>query len=105
VKLAPQEVKLAEQLVANLAEPFHLEKYQDEYQERLKALIEARQNGEEIAAAPQPKRAAVIDIMSALKKSLAASGKSARGRTASRPGPVSAAMASVRRRAAHRKAS
>jgi DNA end-binding protein Ku len=105
VKLVPQEVKLAEQLVANLTEPFHLENYHDDYQERLKALIEARQSGEEIAAVPQPKRAAVIDIMSALKKSLAASGKSSSGRKASKPGPVSAGTASGRRRAAHRKAS
>jgi len=105
VKLTPQEVKLAEQLVASLSEPFRLEKYHNEYQERLKALVEARQNGEEIAAAPQPKRAAVIDIMSALKKSLAASGKSARGGTASKPGLVRAATASGRRRGANRKAS
>lgn len=105
VKLAPQEIKLAEQLVSNLSEPFKLEKYHDEYQERLKALIEARQKGEEIAAAPQPKRAPVIDIMSALKKSLAGSGEASKGRGSSKPGPVRTAMAAGRRHAARRKAS
>jgi len=105
VKLAPQEIKLAEQLVSNLSEPFKLEKYHDEYQERLKALIEARQKGEEIAAAPQPKLAPVIDIMSALKKSLASSGEAAKAPGSSKPGPVRTAVAAGRRRAAHRKAS
>jgi DNA end-binding protein Ku len=105
VKLSPQEIKLAGQLVSNLSEPFKLEKYRDEYQERLKALIEARQKGEELAAAPQPKRAPVIDIMSALKKSLATSGEAAGGRRASKPGPAGATLSSSRRRAAQRKVS
>ena len=76
IKLKPQEVKLAEQLVANLSEPFRLSKYHDEFQDRLKALIEVKQKGREVAAAPEPHRAPVIDMMAALKKSLAASGAS-----------------------------
>ncbi|MGC1105869.1 MAG: Ku protein [Candidatus Acidiferrales bacterium] len=76
IKLKPQEVKLAEQLVENLSEPFRIEKYHDEFQDRLKALIDAKQKGREVAAAPQPHRAPVIDMMAALKKSLAASGAS-----------------------------
>ena len=70
VKVSPQEIKLAEQLVATLSEEFHLDKYHDEFEGRLKALIEARQKGRDIAATPQPKRAPVIDMMAALKKSL-----------------------------------
>jgi DNA end-binding protein Ku len=103
VKLAPQEIKLAEQLVSNLSEPFDLEKYHDEYQGRLKALIEARQRGEEIAATPQPKRAPVIDIMSALKKSLASSSGAAKGGRSSKPGPA-LVPAAAGRRVARRKA-
>jgi len=103
IKLSPQEIKLAHQLVATLSEKFHLEQYRDEYQERLKELIEARQKGEEIAAAPSPKRAPVIDIMSALKKSLAASGEPIKARATSKPGPARAAA--HHRRPAHRRAS
>jgi DNA end-binding protein Ku len=73
IKLKPQEVKLAEQLVNSLSEPFLLEKYHDEFQDRLKALIEDKRKGREATAAPQPRRAPVIDMMAALKKSLAAS--------------------------------
>jgi DNA end-binding protein Ku len=78
IKLKPQEVKLAEQLVESLSEPFRLEKYHDEFQDRLKALIEDKRKGREVTAAPQPHRAPVIDMMAALKKSLAASGSAAR---------------------------
>lgn len=74
IKLKSQEVKLAEQLVDTLSEDFKLSKYHDEFQERLKNLIEARRKGKEIAAAPEPHRAPVIDMMAALKKSLAATG-------------------------------
>jgi DNA end-binding protein Ku len=70
VKLSPQEIKLAEQLVDNLSEKFQLKKYHDEFQTRLRALIEAKQKGRDIAAAPHKERAPVIDMMTALKKSL-----------------------------------
>jgi DNA end-binding protein Ku len=70
VKLSPQEIKLADQLVDNLSEKFQLNKYHDEFETRLRALIEAKQKGREVAAAPRPARAPVIDIMAALKKSL-----------------------------------
>lgn len=78
IKLKPQEVKLAEQLVENLSEPFRLEKYHDEFQERLKALIEDKRKGREVTRAPETHRAPVIDMMAALKKSLAASAAAAR---------------------------
>src|ERR1700735_317364 len=70
VKLTSQELKLAEQLVDNLAEEFQLKKYHDEFETRLRALIEAKQKGREIASAPHKERAPVIDMMTALKKSL-----------------------------------
>jgi DNA end-binding protein Ku len=81
VKLTPQEIKLAEQLVENLSEDFDLKKYHDEFETRLRALIEAKQKGREVAAAPHPQRAPVIDMMTALKKSLERSG-AARKRSA-----------------------
>lgn len=75
VKLRPQEVKLAEQLVSSLAEDFHLEKYHDEFQARLRALIEAKEKGKkEVVAEPAARRAPVIDMMTALKKSLETAG-------------------------------
>src|ERR1700726_1638633 len=63
VKLSPQEIKLAEQLVDNLSEHFNLKKYHDEFETRLKALIEAKQKGREIPAIPRPARPQVIDML------------------------------------------
>ena len=72
VQVRPQELKLAKQLVDELSAHFNPGKYRDEYQQRMKGLIESRQKGHKITAAPQPKPARVVDMMEALKKSLAA---------------------------------
>lgn len=74
VKLKPDEVKLADQLVESLSAPFKAEAYKDEFQERLNELIEAKLKGKTVAIAPKPGKAPVIDMMQALKKSLAGSG-------------------------------
>ena len=85
VATKPEEVKLAQQLVESLAADFEPEKYHDEYQARLKALVDAKLKGQEVATAPHPQLAPVVDMMEALKKSLAA-----REATPKRP-PVRAA--------------
>lgn len=66
-----QEQKLAMQLIESLAAPFEPDKYQDQYRERMLSLIAAKQNGQEVAEAPHPTLAPVIDLTAALKKSLA----------------------------------
>jgi DNA end-binding protein Ku len=91
-KLNPQEVKLAGQLVQSLAADFNPKEYRDEFQERLNVLIEAKLKGQSVAAAPEAPRAPVIDIMQALKKSLAASNKKEEARPEmSRPAPAAVA--------------
>ena len=72
VSVKPEEIKLAKQLVESLVADFEPQKYQDEYQERMKALLDAKLKGQEVTTAPQPQLAPVIDMMEALKKSLAA---------------------------------
>jgi DNA end-binding protein Ku len=70
IKVRPQEIKLAEQLVESLSEEFKPQQYHDTYQENLKALIEAKRQGKPIVEEEAPKRAPVIDMMEALKRSL-----------------------------------
>jgi DNA end-binding protein Ku len=70
VKLKPQEIKLAEQLVESLSVDFRPERYHDSFQENLKTLIDAKLKGETIVEERPAKRAPVIDIMEALKRSL-----------------------------------
>jgi DNA end-binding protein Ku len=73
VSLKPQEVKLTEQLIASLMQSFKPEQYHDEFQDRLRKLIESKQHGKAVEIGGEsPKRAPVIDMMTALKKSLAA---------------------------------
>ena len=67
-----QELKLAQMLVESLAAPFQPEKYKDTYRDNLQALIDAKVKGQEVVTPPSPEPAKVIDIMEALKKSLAA---------------------------------
>jgi DNA end-binding protein Ku len=74
VKLKPAEIKLAEQLVDSLSQDFKPEQFHDKFQENLKALIEAKQKGKSIVTEQAPRPARVIDMMEALKKSLANAG-------------------------------
>jgi DNA end-binding protein Ku len=68
------ELDLAVQLIEQLASPsFDPGKYQDEYRQKVLQLIEQKVAGQEIAVAPAaPPRAQIIDLMEALKASLAA---------------------------------
>jgi DNA end-binding protein Ku len=70
VELKDAEKKLAVQLIENLAAEFEPAKYRDEYQEGMRALIAAKQEGKGIAAVSHPQRAPVVDLMAALQKSL-----------------------------------
>jgi DNA end-binding protein Ku len=71
VQIKEQERKLAEQLIHSLEVPFQPEKYHDEYQASLRRMIDAKLQGKEIAEVARPQMAPVIDLMEALKKSLA----------------------------------
>jgi DNA end-binding protein Ku len=71
VEVKDQEKKLAQQLIESLAAPFDPQKYRDEYQENLRVMISAKLQGQQVTEVPQPHLAPVIDLMEALKKSLA----------------------------------
>jgi DNA end-binding protein Ku len=66
------ELKIAHQLIEALAGDWEPEKYHDEFQENLKKLIQAKLEGQEVKAVEKPKKLApVVDLMAALKQSLA----------------------------------
>ena len=72
VELKDAEVKVAHQLIEALAGKFEPEKYHDTFEENLKQLIKARLEGSEVTAVEKPRKLApVIDLMAALKESLA----------------------------------
>ena len=71
-EIKPNELNLAKQIIAQIAsDSFIPEKYEDEVQKRMMALIEKKVEGQEITAAPEgPQQGKVIDLMEALKASL-----------------------------------
>ncbi len=71
IEVKDQEKKLAEQLIESLAVPFQPDKYRDEYTENVRAMIDAKLKGQQVIGTPQPQLAPVIDLMEALKKSIA----------------------------------
>lgn len=72
VELRDAEVKVAHQLIQALAADWDPEKYHDEFQDNLKKLIETKLEGGKIAEVEKPKKLApVVDLMAALKQSLA----------------------------------
>jgi DNA end-binding protein Ku len=102
----PAEVKLTEQLISSLTEPFKPKQYHNEFQERLKKLIEAKSQGKHIEIEDGTKKAPVIDMMTALKRSLAGKGGNGAGSSSARSAPVKKiAAAKSRKQLNARKAS
>jgi DNA end-binding protein Ku len=72
VEVKDAEIKVAHQLIEALADKFDPEKYHDTYEENVKELIKARLEGEEAPVVEKPRKLApVVDLMAALKESLA----------------------------------
>jgi DNA end-binding protein Ku len=72
-----KELALAQSLVEALAAEFEPEKYKDTYRENLLQMIESKKDGKEIIATPEPRQEKVVDILEALKASLAVAKKPA----------------------------
>jgi DNA end-binding protein Ku len=78
MNLQKPEMDLAEQFIRQLTAQFEPEQYKDEYQQRVLDLIETKRAGQVVAGQPhKPKLAPVIDLMEALKKSIAERGATA----------------------------
>ena len=75
-KVRPNEIELARKLIDQLSvREFHPEQFADTYRERLQAVVDKKVAGEAITVAEAPpQRAQVIDLMDALKESLARGG-------------------------------
>ena len=65
------ELVLAQQVIESLSGEFDPSELQSDYRRDLRALLEAKLAGEEIAAAPEPvEEAPVVDLMEALRRSV-----------------------------------
>lgn len=69
-KVSAQELKMAKALINSMDTPFEPAAYVDEYQEKLRQLIETKISGKEVVAPKSKKSNNVIDLMDALKASV-----------------------------------
>ena len=65
------EVQLARQVISTFEKPLDLKQYKDEYQSELRRIIDAKVAGEEVVATEAETPSKVVDLMEALRKSLA----------------------------------
>jgi DNA end-binding protein Ku len=96
-KFSARELDLAKSLIKHLAAPFEPDQFVDGYRENVERLVAQKQKGQKITVVPQRRKAPVIDLMEALKRSLKSSGP---GSKVTRKLPARAKKAAGRSRAA-----
>jgi len=69
-KVKPEEIKLAQQVMATFEGPVDFQAYKDEYQVGLREIIDAKIEGREIVAPEVEAPPKVVNLMEALRKSL-----------------------------------
>ncbi len=94
-KYSAKEIELARSLVNHLTSPFKPNQFEDTYRENVERMIKEKQKGHKITTVPQARKAPVIDLMDALKRSL-----DARSRAESMPKAGRAKRTAGRHRAA-----
>jgi DNA end-binding protein Ku len=72
VRVTSEEIELGAGLLEKLSsENFEPENYEDEYQNRVRAMLDSKVKGQEITVPPKaPTRGHIIDLMEALKESM-----------------------------------
>lgn len=74
-KADPQMIAIAEKIIEQQEGPFDPSQFVDRYEEALKALIAEKQKGHKPAKVAEPEDTNVVDLMAALRASLAAKDK------------------------------
>jgi DNA end-binding protein Ku len=87
-KIRPNELEMAQTLIENLTADWDPTEFKDEYREALLRIVEAKINGEEIEIVEAEPTAKVVDLMEALKASVAAAKKEPKARPESKKKPA-----------------
>jgi DNA end-binding protein Ku len=91
VEVRPQELKMATSLVESMSGSFKPEEFTDDYQQALGRLIEAKAEGAEIPARPEEEGPGeVVDLMTALERSVEQARSGREAASSSRRGGTSA---------------
>jgi DNA end-binding protein Ku len=84
MKVRPNELDMAQTLIDNLSADWDPGEFKDEYREAMLRIVEAKINGEEIEVVEAEPTAKVVDLMEALKASVAAAKKEAKAEPATK---------------------
>ncbi len=84
MKVRPNELDMAQTLIDNLSADWDPGEFKDEYREAMLRIVEAKINGEEIEVVEAEPTAKVVDLMEALKASVAAAKKEAKAEPAAK---------------------
>ena len=89
-RISKQELEMARTLIESYTGPWRPAQYKDTYRDDLRAAIEAKERGGEVAEAPPSEEEAAPDLMEALRRSIQSAagprGGTARQRRSSTPG-------------------
>jgi len=85
VKPDPSMIAIAEKIIEQMAAKFDPSQFVDHYEEALKGLIAAKRKGHKPVAAAEPDDTNVVDLMSALRASLAGKDKAAPAKDKAKP--------------------
>ena len=85
VKINPKELEMAKALIESLAESFDPSRYKDDYREAVLKVVHAKMEGEVIEAPEAPKPGKVMDLMEALRQSVAQAKKQRAGKEKEKP--------------------
>ena len=80
VKVTKDMLDLAKHIVTQKTGEFDPEKFEDHYEAALAELINAKRNGKTVGPKPRPKGENVVDLMDALKKSIANDAQPVKGK-------------------------
>ncbi|TQM78096.1 DNA end-binding protein Ku [Saccharothrix saharensis] len=109
VEVRPQELKMASSLVDSMAGSFDPADFTDDYTEAMQKVIEAKAEGAELPERPEAEESGeVIDLMTALERSVeqaksARGGKSAGRKPAAKKAPAAKGSAGAERKAPAKK--
>ena len=96
VKADRDMIAIAEKIIAQKEEDFDPTKFDDRYEDALKALIEDKKKGHKIVRKQEPEPSNVINLMDALKKSLSSSDGGAKSKRTASPSRGKAAPVASR---------
>ena len=98
-RVAKQELEMAEALIERFTSSFDHSKYEDEYQAKLRAVVQRKRRGQEVHAPAPEERAAPPDLLEALRASVESAKRSTGSKSRARGSSNGSSKPRKRRRA------